>query len=538
MPDATDIGGFEGDQTGIGQGLAYVLPQSRSVGYFMQLANEKAQERRDNAAALADQQQKANGQYAQHLYAYKTPDIAKDYTNWLQPKFDGLLDQASQYHAQTGGDPFTNPNFIKQFNDLSAVAKNTHDANVAHTAYATAVADKSKNYTPDSKQAGIDYLNAYQKDPVGNLYTQPPQLVERDLDMNDAVKLGHATTRENTVNGYNVTTADRHNHVVQAQNILSQPEFSPLLANSGINPHVGDIGGMPNGTGGTVYPTDAPNVNAISDHILQNATQPHYAATLQAAGIDPADPHAKDKLTDLVTRQNTGYGKLYSQFADRLDAEVSPKHVRNTADDRLGIAYENLNLREKALADKEAKKASNDNAIEPQDVSQIPYATSAEDSNGGFNINMRNFVPVKSGDVAFGASPDIDLTNGGKPKELSPLSKFKIAGVGDVPLYKNSSGAIQAGTPVRPQDEAIHGLSNYKRMVVLEGEDPADKTKTVNYLMDYNKIPENVKNAKTFKEAISKFEQTPVYGSQPAATQPSATAPKINPQALKGWNQQ
>lgn len=544
--DGLDTGGFTGDQTGMGQGLAYVLPQSRTVGYFMQLANEKAQQRRDDADAIAQAQQKQNDQYAQHLYQFKTPEIANEYTKWLQPKFDDLISQAAEYHSKTGEDPFTNPDFVKKSNQLNTVAKSTDQANKRAVAIGTALADKSKNYTNESKQANIDWLQKYHADPVGLLYTPPPPLEERNLDLNDAVKLGHANAKEDTINGYNVTVPDRHGHIVQAQTILSQPEFAPLLEQNGINPHVGDIGGIPNGTGGTIYPTDAPHVNAIADQILQNAAQPHFAATLQAANISPLDPHAKDKLTELIQRQNAGYGKVYSQFADRLDANIGTKNVRNTAEERLGLSEANLSLAQQRLAfqqEKEAKKGNSGAAIAPEPISSIPYATQATDedgkTNGGFNIGVRNFVPVKSSNVAFGANPDIDLTNGGKPKGLSPLSAYKIAGVGDVPMYSKTTGSIQAGTPVRPQDADVHGLSTYKRMVILEGKDPTDNTKIVNYLMDYNKIPANVKNTKSFKEAIAQFEQTPVYGSPQHKAQQQAPAmhTKINPQALQGWNQ-
>lgn len=355
--DAIDTGRFTGDQTGMGQGLAYVLPQSRSVGYFMQLANEKAQQRRDDAAELKAKQQKVNEEYANHVYQTKTPEIANEYTKWLQPKFDDLLGQMADYHTKTNQDPYTNPFFVKQFNDLSTVAKNTHEANLTHTAYAAQIADRSKNYTPESKQAGIDWLNAYHNDPVGNLYTPPPPLQERNLDLNDAVKLGHANANVRSEGGYTITEPNSHNHVIQAQAILSQPEFAPLLQQNGINPTVGDAFGQPNGHGGTIYPTDTPTVNAIADHIIQNAAQPHFAATLQAANIDPNDPHAKDKLTELVQRQNAGYGKVLGQFRDRLDANVETKKVPDYGEERLGISEANLELARQRLADMEAKQA-------------------------------------------------------------------------------------------------------------------------------------------------------------------------------------
>lgn len=355
--ESTDISGFEGDQTGMGQGLAYVLPQSRSVGYFMQLANERAHERRQDALLLQRRQQELNDQYAQHVYNTKTPEIAKNYTKFLQPKFDSLLGEMADYHARTGQDPYTNPEYVKQFNDLSTVAKNTHEANLAHTAYAAAIADKSKNYTPQSKQAGIDWLNAYQKDPVGNLYSSPPQLEQRDLGLNDALKLAEPIPIKETIGGYNVVTPDRHKHVTQLQTILSQPEFAPLLQSNGVNPNVGDVFSQPNGHGGTIYPTDAKSLNDMADHMILNSKQPHYVETFQVANIDPADPHAKDKLVELAQRQNAGYGRILNSGANELDAKVKSERIRNTADERLGLAYERLSLAQEKAAKAGAKDA-------------------------------------------------------------------------------------------------------------------------------------------------------------------------------------
>jgi hypothetical protein len=357
MADET-IGGFEGDQTGMGQGLAYVLPQSRTTGYFMQLANERAHQRRAEAAALQAQQQKANEDYANHLYAFKTPEIANEYTKWLQPKFDDLLSQASDYHAQTGQDPFTNPHFVQQTNDLNTVAKSTHQANLRATALGTALADKSKNYTPESKQANTEWLQNYYKDPVGSLYNAPPPLQQRDLDLNDAVKLGHANANVRSAGGFTITEPNSHNHVVQGQAILSQPEFAPYLQQNGINPTVGDAFGQPNGHGGTIYPTDAPTVNAIADHIIQNATQPHFASTLQAAGIDPADPHAKDKLTELVQRQNAGYGKVLGDFRDRMNANVETKKVPDYNPERIEQGWQRIFDAQQRHNDAQAKQTT------------------------------------------------------------------------------------------------------------------------------------------------------------------------------------
>src|SRR5450631_132238 len=94
------LAGFTGDKSQEGQGLAYVLPQSRSVGYFMQLANEKAQQNRDDAAALQAQQQKANETNAQDFYNFHTPKVAEEYSKYVQPQFDKYLQDATDYNVK------------------------------------------------------------------------------------------------------------------------------------------------------------------------------------------------------------------------------------------------------------------------------------------------------------------------------------------------------------------------------------------------------------------------------------------------------
>jgi Sec-independent protein translocase protein TatA len=204
------------------------------------------------------------------------------------------------------------------------------------------------------------------------------------------------------------------------------------------------------------------------------------------------------------------------------DYGYKPKKIADKGPDMSEEQFENWQRRwdyENKHPHPTASERDNTNApVEPLGTTQLPYATDSE--NGGFNINVRNFTPVKSSDVAFGASPEIDMTTGGKPKGLSPLTKFTIAAVGDVPIYDNGvkieNGTRDvSGTPIGPEYEnKSKGMFHHKRMVVLEAEDPDDKTKTKNYLMSYDKIPLNVKNQKAFKSAIAGFEKTPVYDSQ------------------------
>lgn len=527
--DGLDTGGFVGDQPGMGQGLSYVLPQSRTVGYFMQLANEMAQQNRDDAAAAAAAQQKQNELYAQRLYNEKTPQVASEFTKALQPKFDAHLQNMVNYHATTGQDPYSNPDLIKERNDNQALADSTQGLHTHAIALGTALADKSKNYTPESAKAVQSALNEYGENPTAYLPSMGgklfPQLQQRDMDMNDATKLGHPVPLVSQSNGYTITAPNTHSHIVQGQQILTQPEFAPLMQKKyGVDPNVGDVFGQPSPTGGTIYPTDAPTVNAIADHILQNAAQPHYAATLQAAGIDPTDPHAKDKLTELATKQNLGYGRALTDFSKNLDAKVEQKKVRDYGEERLGISEANLTLAQQRLAlqqEKEAKKGNTNNATQPLPDFSIPYNTNAEDN--GFPLHAKNFVPLATAGKEFAGTPDIDVANGGKTTGPATSIQGKIAGVGDFPVFKSD------GTPVQQQYVGKPNTA-YRRMVLIEDKDGQ------HYLLDYNKLPANTKNSKPIREALGIFDKTPVGGDSPDDAQPIQQLPKQN-KPIKGTKQ-
>lgn len=144
---------------------------------------------------------------------------------------------------------------------------------------------------------------------------------------------------------------------------------------------------------------------------------------------------------------------------------------------------------------------------------QLPYNTAGE--KGGFPISVKNFVPLTDANKTFAGSADIDMQNGGSIRPTQSAITGTIAGVGDIPVYNNDAGGgtIKKGTPAG--DKAVQaGSANYRRMVIIQKK--GDNGDMEQYLVDYNKLPANIKNSKPIKEALAKFEQTPVYGTQSA----------------------
>jgi hypothetical protein len=354
-----DTQGFIGDNAATGQGLAYVLPNSRTESYAIQLNQERAAQQRAEADLLEKQKEAQNTAYANHLYATKIPEHNAQWDAAINPVFQKYIQDAADYHAKTGKDAFGQPEFVQRRNDLlNLAAKSNQSAKTAVGLSTLLNDDKDNKLNPDDKQRIAQALVAYNADPVKNSDVLNGLTASaKPYDITDAQKLLKPTTI-GTNNGYfDITQPDRHKHVIQAQDILADPKFNQLKTKNGINPTVGDVFHIQD-VNGTHYPTDEPTVRRFAQHILQDPTLPGSAATLQAAGIDPADPNAEQKLTELGMKQNQGYGNLVSGLADYADARAkSDKKRVFTADNndrsamKLELATEKFNIaKDKASA--------------------------------------------------------------------------------------------------------------------------------------------------------------------------------------------
>lgn len=502
--------GFIGNATdGIGQGLAYVLPNSRTESYAIQLNQEAAEQQRAQAALLAKQQQAANEVYQNHLYKETIPAHDAQWDKVIQDKYQQFTNDAAQYHATTGKDPFVNPDFINRRNDIMSMAANSKQAAEKAVRYSTILNnDKDNKLDPNDKQKIAQALVTYNADPVKNAGIFDGLTANaRPYDVNDVLK-DVTPVPLKTQNGNTTTIApDTSAHLQQLRTVLTDPKFAPFLKKNGIDQGTFGSFGLPGPSGGTVYPTDPDSVNRIADHIITGAADPNnpaMATTLQHLGINPLDPSAKNKLVDVIARENQNTGHLMNTLGSAVDAKVKPERLYNPNYD---LSAERLNLARERL--EMAKNGTGGGGV-PQDMN-IPY------NNGKANVNAQGYIPLSIPKKNFAGVPAYNLSDGKQVPALESSGDYSVVGVGNFPIIKG--GLALSGNVAQP-DFAKNHPNSVQQMPMVHVQKPKTADEDAqDFLIPYNKLPENIKNSKPVREALSNFR--PANGqssSTPAGT--------------------
>lgn len=435
--------GFLGNTTnGIGQGLAYVLPNSRTESYAIQLNQERAAQQRAQAALIEKQQQDADNAYAQHLYANKIPEHNAQWDAAINPAFQKYTQDAADFHAKTGKDSYVQPEFVQRRNDLFSMASDSKQAAQKAVALSTLINnDRDNKLDPNDKLKIAQALVAYNADPVKNApLLNGLTASAKPYDITDAQKLLKPTTKGLNDGYFDTTVPDRNKHVVQSQEILADPKFNQLKAKNGINPVVGDVFNIQD-VNGTHYPTDEPTVRRFAQHILADPALPGSAATLQSAGIDPADPNAEQKLTELGMKQNEGYGKLVGNLADYADARAKSDKKRVFGAENNDRAAERLNLASERLQMAKDKKGADAPATYFQNLSEA-MRTGVPGSGEEFNQQIANNPAYLHGLAIDNTDPKaVHITIPAKMKEVpvedpTDTNKKVMTRVVDKPAYK------------------------------------------------------------------------------------------------------
>lgn len=321
--------GFLGDATsGIGQGLAYVLPQSRTEAYAMQLNQEAAKQRRAAAALLAKQKQAEQEAYANQLANLKIPEHNVAWSNKINGDWKSMVDDAANQWATTGKNPLTTPEFINRRNAIQSMAGDSNQYGQAYVRLKTALDnDHDNKIDPAAKAEGYKWLDAYDKNPLEGSKLPIPTLNARGYDIGDMEKLMKPTPKEESDGTLTVTTPFRSGHVEQAQHIMADPKFAEFNAKNGINQGLIGAFTLPNKKGGIYYPTNDNDVDKLTGFLIANKNDPHVLETFKAAGINPDDPHVDLRLKDAIIKQNTNEGRVVSGLADYADSKVGPKRI-------------------------------------------------------------------------------------------------------------------------------------------------------------------------------------------------------------------
>lgn len=366
--------GYMGDATsGIGQGLAYVIPEGGAAKYAMNLAQEHASQLQQ----LVKQKQalaiKAQEQYQNDFKDQKLPQAFAPFDKELNTRFNSWIQKGAKQYATTGKNPYNDPEFMAQYNtDVLTPARKSQELGANYTKLrAIAETDPGNKYTKDSKQAVIDYQKQMESDPFSTLDKPLPQLVETPATVDDLVKTLKATSTKSDDGTWETKGPDSSAHKAQAfAALLGDEKWHPLLKKYGYNPDLPDFGVYtdpkhPNGK--RVWYTNETFTGHQADDILSAPDDPRNARILQTLGIDPAnDQNAKYKLQHAIADQNAAMGSAVTDVAGRKDAEVPTERDRKYADANFGLAQARLGIAEERLQlskDKEAKKAQETDSL-------------------------------------------------------------------------------------------------------------------------------------------------------------------------------
>ncbi len=138
----------------------------------------------------------------------------------------------------------------------------------------------------------------------------------------------------------------------------------------------------------------------------------------------------------------------------------------------------------------------------------IPY------KGGTANVEAQGYVPLSISKKNFAGSPAYSLTDGKPVKALESSGDYEVVGVGNFPFIK--AGAPGAGTIAQPNFVKQNGQYVEQRPMI-HIQKPATKDEDAqDYVIDYDKLPANIKNSKPVQQALKNFhsavtgQQTPV----------------------------
>lgn len=353
--------GYTGDATsGIGQGLAFVLPEGKSQQYAMQLAQTHSAQLQDIARQKQIQALKLQQQYEQDFKDQKLPQAFAPYDDLINKRFNDALKEGASRYATTGKNPYNDPAFKSKFDDLNTMARKSKELGDNYTKLAAlAGTDPNNKYTKESKQKVLDYLDEIKKNPEGVLDKPLPQLVETPASADDFVKeirpLGGGDL---DINKSKVFVALHNN-----------PEkWGKLASQYGVDLGKLDFGiyaDPQHSTGKRTFHTDDAFADWQAKDILAHPNDPNNAQHIKDFGWDISkDPNGEyndhkveERIKHAIIDQNAGWnkmiGELGSQITDpektqqlkdqRQSQQVQLHNMRN-ADKRLAIEEERLKM--------------------------------------------------------------------------------------------------------------------------------------------------------------------------------------------------
>jgi hypothetical protein len=510
-----DLSGFISNNGGgsqqMGQGLAYVLPESRTGQYAMQLAQEHTAQLRADALFRQKQQQQLEAQYQDDLNKQKLPEYWAAAGKPINDNYNQWLKKAADYHATTGRNPFNNPEYQKEFNDkvlLPARQSKELEQGIGKLLPLVA-ADNEGHYTEESKNTVNQYVDGVMKNPLDYLGKPLPQLAGTPSGIQDLFKLIKPVSVQHDDGTTSISVPDVSKMKEQAYALSHDPRWNNLKASKyGINNDLPDFA-VYNQEGKRVWYTNPKFTSDKADAILANPNDPVNAEVIAKLGITDEDPYKKEKLQTFIAKQNQGMGTFISDVGRYGNSIEGIK--KNVTPDRWREHYDY------ALAHPKKTTTTDDGGADPVDLN-IPYGTPSP-TGAQPNVNVKGFIPISIPSKNLAGIAAYNLTDGTKNEVLAPSDNYSIVGIGNYPFIKKGAMKDASLDESIAQPDFIKNHPDkveYKPMLHIKSKlSPDEGGGDADHLIPDNRLPANIKNNKAVKQALQNFKPA---GSTPAAT--------------------
>lgn len=240
---------------------------------------------------------------------------------------------------------------------------------------------------------------------------------------------------------------------------------------------------------------------AFKSAFLKNITEDAHARDTYLNGMAPTPENLEDAAE-----------AAYQIVKDKFGLETSESNYIDPSGRQLSLAESTAKINAKY---RPAKDGDDDNSYTMIDM-VLPYGD-------GASFSTNQYIPISIPEKNFAGSSYIDMKTG-KPgtKKLSSSGDYEMVGVVNMPMIKRGSGAKDGsggldGAIAQPNFEKNNpGMVEYVPMIHVQKPTGAGGFK-YDYLIPYNRMPENVKNTGAVKKALAKFR--PASAPAPAANQ-------------------
>ncbi len=175
----------------------------------------------------------------------------------------------------------------------------------------------------------------------------------------------------------------------------------------------------------------------------------------------------------------------------------SPEFTQSIQDKNRNALNQHAMMRQYDIANPVREPKVEDVPATPTDIT-IPY-------NGGkSNVQAKGYVPLSLPDKNYAGQAAYNLSTGQPVKALASSSDYKTVGVANFPFVKSGK---YAGSIAQPNFVKDHPNEvEYKPMVHVQKKGEFKEDPNEDFVIDYNKLPANIKNSKPVQSALRGFQ--------------------------------